>query len=131
MTAVVGSASYCTMGATCSKGQGRAVDPIVAGVAFDEMQVDDSAADCIPAGYRAKRRQAVSIEFRHTPRSANIVNTGRVCCKWLFRFGLFCFLQHMPIRLSRLPNVWPAPGPNKVFAAVYLLHICCLLAVSV
>ncbi len=64
MTAVVGSASFSIMGATCSKGQGRAVDPIVpeeAGVDFDEMQVDDSAADCIPAGYRAKRRQAVSV----------------------------------------------------------------------
>ena len=26
---------------------------------IDQLQIDDSAADCIPAGYRAKRRQAV------------------------------------------------------------------------
>jgi len=31
------------------------------------MQADDSAANCIPAGYRAKRRQAVSVESRQTP----------------------------------------------------------------
>ena len=58
------------MGATCSKGHGRAVDPTVpeeAGIDFDAMQTDDSAADCIPASYRAKRRQAVSIQSRQTP----------------------------------------------------------------
>ena len=80
----MGSASFCVMGATCSKGQRKAVDPCVpeeAGVDFDEIQVDDSAADCIPAGYRAKRRQAVSFEFCQTPRSPNTVSIGRVCLK--------------------------------------------------
>ncbi len=70
MKAVVGRPSFCIMGAACSKGQGRAVDTTVpeeAGIDFDAMQADDSAAVCIPAGYRAKRRQAVSNESRQTP----------------------------------------------------------------
>lgn len=57
------------MGASCSKGTTDAVAPVVpehAHVELDQLKVD-SAADCIPAGYRAKRRQAVSanLPVRH------------------------------------------------------------------
>ena len=47
------------MGATCTKGQTVDPEPLVESAEIDQLQIDDSAADCIPAGYRAKRRQAV------------------------------------------------------------------------
>jgi len=56
------------MGASCSKSHGRAVKPMPDQEQetddIDQLKVDDSAADCIPAGYRAKRRQAVSVTFQ-------------------------------------------------------------------
>lgn len=53
------------MGASCGKGYAGSVQPEPgegSAEVFGKLQVDDSAADCIPAGYRAKRRQAVSAE---------------------------------------------------------------------
>lgn len=50
------------MGASCGKGYARSVQPESGNASAEEfghVQVDDSAADCIPAGYMAKRRQAV------------------------------------------------------------------------
>ena len=65
------------MGASCSKGTTEAVDPVVPEphVELEQLKVDDSAADCIPAGYRAKRRQAVSdnLPVRHNGGSPSTV----------------------------------------------------------
>lgn len=54
------------MGASCGKVYAGSVQP-ESGDGFpdevDNLQVGDSAADCVPAGYMAKRRQAV--RFTH------------------------------------------------------------------
>lgn len=53
------------MGASCGKGYAGSVQPEPgegSAEVFGKLQVDDSAADCIPAGYRAKRRQAVRLK---------------------------------------------------------------------
>lgn len=50
------------MGASCSKGYARSVQPESGNASAEEfghVQLDDSAANGIPAGYMAKRRQAV------------------------------------------------------------------------
>ena len=51
------------MGATFSKGYGSSVQPLEPEKELisdcDQLKVDDSALDCVPAGYHAKRRQAV------------------------------------------------------------------------
>ena len=69
------------MGASCSKGHGRTVEPVPADeptADFDQLIVDDSAADCLPAGYRAKRRQAVSAQ---TSQRIWVITDRTSCCK--------------------------------------------------
>ena len=51
------------MGASCGKGYAGSVQPESgdrSAEEFGRLHVDDSAADCLPVGYRAKRRQGVS-----------------------------------------------------------------------
>lgn len=53
------------MGASCGKGYAGSVQPESgerSAEVFGKLQVDDSAVDCIPAGYKAKRRQAVRLK---------------------------------------------------------------------
>lgn len=57
------------MGASCGKGYAGSVQPESgerSAEVFGKLQVDDSAVDCIPAGYKAsiqgERRQAVRLK---------------------------------------------------------------------
>lgn len=49
------------MGASCGKGYAGSVQPEWGDGSAEvgHLQVGDSAAECVPAGYMAKRRQAV------------------------------------------------------------------------
>ena len=65
-----------SMGASCGKGYAASVQPEPgdgSAEVFEKLHVDDSAADCIPAGYRPKRRQAVRLN--HLAGSESLADT--------------------------------------------------------